>query len=336
MTADIHSKPRRPLARGDPRLAKSLAPPPNAKGLPRRAGPLPLPPPRSRLCVRPRLNRCAGRGRPVARGAAPPARRLGHAARHGARRWHVEAGVSGAVPFHERPEGGKLWGELRKGDTLVAAKLDRMFRSASDCLAVVEAFKARGVILFLLDLNGGADDVSGNGIARLFLTIVAAFAEFERDRIGERIRATKRRRRRVASTRAAVRRSASPTTPSSGFGPGARAAGGAAAHPASSPAEGLSPRKISADLAKRGVKLSHVTVGKIIAGGGQRHEPGMREEHIKARILRNIARRDRDYGIVDMVEASRRGRLLQSEPEKPLPDVPLHKRGFGVMDEDGS
>jgi hypothetical protein len=30
--------------------------------------------------------------------------------------------------------------------------------------------------------------------------------------------------------------------------------------------EGLSPRKISADIAERGVKLSHVTVGKIIAG----------------------------------------------------------------------
>ena len=81
----------------------------------------------------------------------------------------VEPGVSGAIPFHERPEGAKLWASLTKGDTLVAAKLDRLFRSAADCLAVVEAFKARGVSLFLLDLNGGADDVSGNGIARLFL-----------------------------------------------------------------------------------------------------------------------------------------------------------------------
>ncbi len=108
---------------------------------------------------------------------------------------HVEAGVSGAVPFHERPEGGRLWQLAQRGDTLVASKLDRMFRSASDCLAVVEAFKARGVSLFLLDLNGGADDVSGNGIARLFLTIVSAFAEFERDRIGERIRATKQRQK---------------------------------------------------------------------------------------------------------------------------------------------
>lgn len=57
---------------------------------------------------------------------------------------------------------------------------------------MVESLKARGVSLYLLDLNGGADDVSGSGIARLFLTIVSAFAEFERDRIGERIRATKR------------------------------------------------------------------------------------------------------------------------------------------------
>lgn len=32
--------------------------------------------------------------------------------------------------------------------------------------------------------------------------------------------------------------------------------------------DGLSPRKISITLAMRGVKLSHVTVGKILAGRG--------------------------------------------------------------------
>jgi putative DNA-invertase from lambdoid prophage Rac len=68
---------------------------------------------------------------------------------------HIEPGISGAIAFNERPEGGKLWAELRRGDTVVAAKLDRCFRSAADCLTVVEAFKARGVSLFLLDLNGG-------------------------------------------------------------------------------------------------------------------------------------------------------------------------------------
>jgi putative DNA-invertase from lambdoid prophage Rac len=104
----------------------------------------------------------------------------------------VEPDVSGGIPFKDRPDGGRLWDQLQRGDVVVAAKLDRMFRSAFDCLGVVESFKARGISLYLLDLNGGADDVSGNGIARLFLTIVSAFAEFERDRIGERIRATKR------------------------------------------------------------------------------------------------------------------------------------------------
>ena len=68
---------------------------------------------------------------------------------------HVEAGISGAIPFAERPEGGKLWAKLVKGDALIAAKLDRMFRSASDCLNVVETLKTLGVSLYLLDLNGG-------------------------------------------------------------------------------------------------------------------------------------------------------------------------------------
>jgi hypothetical protein len=62
----------------------------------------------------------------------------------------------------------------------------------------------------------------------------------------------------------------------------------------------------------------------------------MREEFIKARMRRHVVQRDGESDTVDMAEGSRRGRLLQSEPEKPLPDVPLHKRGFGVMDEDRS
>jgi putative DNA-invertase from lambdoid prophage Rac len=49
---------------------------------------------------------------------------------------------------------------------------------------VVEEQKARRVALHLLDLGG---DISGNGLSKLFLTIAAAFAEAERDRIRERI-----------------------------------------------------------------------------------------------------------------------------------------------------
>ena len=65
-----------------------------------------------------------------------------------------------------------------------ARGLDRLFRSALDALKVVESLKVRRVHLHLLDLGG---DIAGNGISKLFLTIAAAFAEAERDRIRERI-----------------------------------------------------------------------------------------------------------------------------------------------------
>jgi putative DNA-invertase from lambdoid prophage Rac len=96
----------------------------------------------------------------------------------------VEEGVSGSIPVAERPAAGPLFTKLTKGDVVVAPKLDRLFRSALDALQVVAELKARGVALHLLDLGG---DISGNGLSKLFLTIAAAFAEAERDRIRERI-----------------------------------------------------------------------------------------------------------------------------------------------------
>jgi DNA invertase Pin-like site-specific DNA recombinase len=177
----------------------------------------------------------------------------------------VEAGISGGVPFHERPEGSKLWQRVQRGDAVVASKLDRMFRSAADCLAVVEAFKARGVSLYLLDLNGGADDVSGNGIARLFLTIVSAFAEFERDRIGERIRATKRAQKARGEFSGGV----------AGFGwrfdkrkrqmvevPAQQAA---IMQMRRMQAEGCSLRAIAAAMWTQGIVLSHVAIRRALA-----------------------------------------------------------------------
>jgi DNA invertase Pin-like site-specific DNA recombinase len=56
-------------------------------------------------------------------------------------------------------------------------------RSALDALQTVEDLKSKGVSLHLLDLGGDISD----GLSKLFLTIAAAFAEAERDRIRERI-----------------------------------------------------------------------------------------------------------------------------------------------------
>jgi putative DNA-invertase from lambdoid prophage Rac len=96
----------------------------------------------------------------------------------------IEEGVSGSIPIDQRPAGGAMLAKVKDGDIIIAAKLDRCFRSALDALNVVEQLKQRGVKLHLLDLGG---DIAGNGLSKLFLTIAAAFAEAERDRIRERI-----------------------------------------------------------------------------------------------------------------------------------------------------
>jgi putative DNA-invertase from lambdoid prophage Rac len=93
------------------------------------------------------------------------------------------------VPIAERPEGAKLFAKLKKGDVVIALKLDRLFRSALDALQVVEDLKKRGVALHLLDLGG---DVTGNGLSKVFMTLVASFAALEREKISERTRDAKR------------------------------------------------------------------------------------------------------------------------------------------------
>ena len=102
---------------------------------------------------------------------------------------YVEGGVSGSVRLEERPEGQRLLVRVKAGDLIVAPKLDRLFRSASDALATMETLKRRGVGLVLLDL--GQDSVTSNGVAALVFGILSSVAQFERERIGERIRDVK-------------------------------------------------------------------------------------------------------------------------------------------------
>ena len=90
------------------------------------------------------------------------------------------AGVSGPVPLADRPEGRRLLETIGKGDIVITAELDRMFRSANDALGTPEELKDQSVALHMIDLGG---DVTGNGISKMVFTILAAVAEGERDRI---------------------------------------------------------------------------------------------------------------------------------------------------------
>ena len=98
---------------------------------------------------------------------------------------YVDPGVSGTTPLSSRPAGRRMLEEAKAGDTIVVAKLDRLFRSARDALETTEKLAKRKIDVIMLDM--GTQPVTSDGISRLFFTMIAAFAEFERRLIAERM-----------------------------------------------------------------------------------------------------------------------------------------------------
>jgi len=108
---------------------------------------------------------------------------------------YTDEGISGTIPLNRRPAGKEMLEAAKQGDVIVASKMDRLFRSASDALNTAEALKERGVDLVLVDM--GTNPVTENGTAKMFFGMLALVAEFERGRIAERMsdgREGKRRR----------------------------------------------------------------------------------------------------------------------------------------------
>ena len=84
-----------------------------------------------------------------------------------------------------RPELVRLFDSLRADDTLVVWRFDRLGRSVSHLVDVVEQLRTRNV--GLESLTEGIDTNSATGEA--VFTIIAAFAQMERRLISERTRA---------------------------------------------------------------------------------------------------------------------------------------------------
>ena len=101
---------------------------------------------------------------------------------------HIQdRGVSGSVKLSQRPGGARLVELVQRDDVqaVIAYKLDRLFRDASDCLAVTKDWDEAGAALHLVDIGGQPVDTS-TAMGRFFLTVMAGVAEMERSLLIER------------------------------------------------------------------------------------------------------------------------------------------------------
>jgi DNA invertase Pin-like site-specific DNA recombinase len=85
----------------------------------------------------------------------------------------------------DRPELHRLLDQLRKGDVLIVARLDRLSRSLRDVLAIME--KIQEAEAGFRSLTEAIDTTTAPG--RMMMQMVGAFAEFERAILRERTKA---------------------------------------------------------------------------------------------------------------------------------------------------
>lgn len=95
----------------------------------------------------------------------------------------TDVGVSGAVPAADRPGFQGMVAKLRKGETVVVTKLDRLGRDTVDIMQTVGRLSGMGVKVVVLQL-GNVDLTSSAG--KLILSVLASVAEMERNLIRER------------------------------------------------------------------------------------------------------------------------------------------------------
>ena len=82
----------------------------------------------------------------------------------------------------ERPKFQELLDSLQEGDTLVVCKLDRFARTAIEGVQTVRELFERGIRVHILNMGLVENTLTGN----LILTVMLAFAEYERGMIVER------------------------------------------------------------------------------------------------------------------------------------------------------
>ena len=98
-----------------------------------------------------------------------------------------DAAVSAGKPLATREGGRRVLDLVKRGEvgSVVAWKLDRLFRDCADCLTTTGRWDKAEVALHLVDMGGQAIDTS-TAMGRFFLTVMAGAAEMERNLVRER------------------------------------------------------------------------------------------------------------------------------------------------------
>ncbi len=88
----------------------------------------------------------------------------------------------------ERPELQRMLAYVRQGDKLVVHSLDRLARNLADLLSLVKQLNDKGVEVHFLKENLVFNGNNKTPMSMLMLSMLGAFAEFERSLIRERQR----------------------------------------------------------------------------------------------------------------------------------------------------
>jgi DNA invertase Pin-like site-specific DNA recombinase len=99
---------------------------------------------------------------------------------------YIDKATTSRIPLHERVSGKQLCDSVKRGDKIVITKMDRAFRSTSECLQMMEHWNRIGVDLHILNFLGGQAVDFSSPLGKMLVTVIVAVAEFERDMIRER------------------------------------------------------------------------------------------------------------------------------------------------------
>jgi len=101
-----------------------------------------------------------------------------------------DKGVSGSVPFQERPEGSKLMNLVRSGvvESVVFEELSRTGRNTVDVLNTLEVLESHevNVVIRNLGLQSRPNGKPKNPIWKMIVSVMSSLYEMERDNIRER------------------------------------------------------------------------------------------------------------------------------------------------------